>query len=252
VKTWNQIFKILFPDDNENSYPPQRKLKCHRSHYHPLSNSILTQRPTDHCNEQFVQFLDRFRVLYSRETQELVPQRLVNAPFISALNSQQLDTIRDNILLFVTELHNEIVQTFRTHMLRETVAEAATQPTHPSLLVESVNIPNPHAIMLDLFDEMDPTRAIDPSFLHLPYVGDPWDALIASPQFSLAPLIADHGQPGIGNSPSLPGMEAHTTSFLDRQFNIGDKAEHGNAREAGCTSKGCGKDTWTVVDHEFE
>jgi hypothetical protein len=66
-------------------------------------------------------------------------------------------------------------------MLRETIAEAATQPAHPSLLVESVNILNPYAIMLNLFNEMDPTYTIDPLFLYLPYVGDPWDALIASP-----------------------------------------------------------------------
>jgi hypothetical protein len=177
--------------------------------------------------------LDRFRVHYSRETQELVPQRLVNAPFISGLNSQQLDTIQGEILRFVTELHNEIVQTFRTHMLNEVASEAAAQPAQPSLLVESVNIPNPNSIMLDLLDEIDPTGAVDPSFLHLPYVDFPWNHFSGSPQFASA-------QPGIGNSPNLPGMEARTAASLDRQLDVGTEAGHNNATKASCTSQ-CGE-----------
>ncbi|KAM7204844.1 Heterokaryon incompatibility protein (HET) domain containing protein [Rhypophila sp. PSN 637] len=96
VRTWQQIFSILFPRDDPSTYPPQ--------HY---------------SNTGFVQLLDQFHQHYFAESRRILPQRLANdSSTIHELHQGQPGQLEAYVLQLVNDIFAEIIGTFRAQLIR--------------------------------------------------------------------------------------------------------------------------------------
>ncbi|KAK4213000.1 heterokaryon incompatibility protein-domain-containing protein [Rhypophila decipiens] len=96
VRTWQQIFSILFPRDDPNTYPPQ--------HY---------------SNTGFVQLLDQFHQHYLAESRRVLPQRLANdSSTIHGLHQGQPGQLEAYVLQLANDIFAQIIGTFRAELIR--------------------------------------------------------------------------------------------------------------------------------------
>lgn len=218
IRTWNQIFKILFPNDPESSYPPQH-----------------------HCNTQFVQMFDSFHAHYVLEIERLVPQRLMDAPFLSMLTRQQRDEASAAIADLVTDIHNEVVRSFRTDVLQ------ATQSAQPEVaVVATAEFPDPNAAFLSYLYQIAPGGAL-PS---IPFsFGDA--------EGDLTGILTNLGESGFTHSQNSASPSASGTQRDLWTVGSRGRADDGSNRLGRAMSfanqvgeSGISEDTWSLVEGE--
>ncbi|KAM7220200.1 Heterokaryon incompatibility protein (HET) domain containing protein [Rhypophila decipiens] len=154
VRTWQQIFSILFPRDDPNTYPPQ--------HY---------------SNTGFVQLLDQFHQHYLAESRRILPQRLVNDyPTIHGFHQGQPGQLEAYLLQLVNDTFAQIIGTFRAELIRtpppdRDVRELAPQTADHALRVIQAALPHGEEPLLPF--SLQPMLQSAPPSSHVGAIPDP-------------------------------------------------------------------------------
>jgi hypothetical protein len=136
ARPWTGIFRVLFPEDPESSYPHPCKFSCFilvvplytRNTLHDFTScSGLTSHFVDHSNGPLVQFSHQLQEYWIQQSRIIVPQRLVNAPFLSNLSGRDPQDVSDCLVQFVNQLSVEIIQSFQRSLLQS--IQRDEQPT---------------------------------------------------------------------------------------------------------------------------
>ncbi|KAI0837194.1 hypothetical protein F5Y06DRAFT_297981 [Hypoxylon sp. FL0890] len=120
LQDWKQIYRTLFPDDDETSIPSP--------HY---SNAITISA-----------VLDKFDRDYQREVERLIPERL--SPILVGHHLRHSSAIQGDILAVVSDIHSTVIQSFKQRTIglvldnsgsfsRSTVLAASASTMEPNL-----------------------------------------------------------------------------------------------------------------------
>ena len=135
ARPWAGIFKVLFPEDPESSYPHPCKSLAYSTRYYKnlpawfrsLHRPIDLTCHSDHCNAPLVQFSHQLQEHWIQQSRSIVPQRLVNAPFLSNLSGRTFQEASDHLVQFVNQLSVEIIQSFQRSLIES--IQRGEQPT---------------------------------------------------------------------------------------------------------------------------
>jgi len=188
---------------------------------------------SDYCDAQLVRFLDRFRAHYQQQTQELVPQRLANAGFLTTLNGPQRENVRNGILAFVNNLHSEIVQAFRTDILQE-----ANGSAHGGTLAQPINVPPPEVTWAEYINDIDPT-------LNFSGPEPDWTSLYPGSRSAEVQMPTGPGTEHFSFAPNLPSMGPQITTTHTPQLS-GQQLE--GASGLGYTGAVVDGDGWSFIE----
>ncbi|KAI0134480.1 heterokaryon incompatibility protein-domain-containing protein [Xylariales sp. AK1849] len=162
VRSWCQIFKILFPLDLEDSYPPE--------HY---------------SNTQAVEFFDNFQVHHQRESERLTPQYVTDS-LRSTLAQQTLEQLRSVVLNIVNTLNNEILRSYRMAIHQESTDFEAPAQRREGDVASSVIGMNPFIEFDDYLQHVAPDGVPSNTHADLNLSRSDWASFIldAEPQIS--------------------------------------------------------------------
>jgi hypothetical protein len=239
--TWTQIFHILFPNDHESTYPPQRKSQCLKT-FPTGTQSNLTVRNIDYRNLQVESLFDEMHVQFVQHMDNLIQERLPNASFMTGQYSQHPHGALASFSAFIHSLANEVFHSIREDVFRR-VEVSDLPPAPPQSTTD-----NAHQFQWFL-SGYDPDSTPGPSALSTfgpgnELAGDPFQVQpfgmvqgnsgtatdpVIPPRYSLMPDQAALA-PGFGQAApplGVDGMVGYSASMMDGTHQTDSGAENG-------------------------
>lgn len=228
VRTWNEIFGILFPNDDEDSYPPQCKFIASFT-----NNKLALTHVIDYQNTECVRLLDRFSQYYRQQIPRVVPQILAGSPTLQDLTEDQQARLTAELPGIVNDIHTRIVRSYRRDLgntptsgeqASMTTRVTSQPPPHPAFRPGTGAEQAPRSLPLDTpqaADLLDPVRAFE---VYLYSVAPEGVLDGPAPPHHYAPesgpLAAEStmnqqpGPPAPAQSVSIPGLDVRNDLFL--------------------------------------
>jgi hypothetical protein len=208
-----------------------------------------------------VQLLDRFHEHYLHAIERLVPDRLIDTTLLSMLPHQHHNETLAAILRLVTDIHIDILQSFRRNILQRDVDGCpdalALEPSAVPDPFGSTSVLDPHVAFFAYLHEVAPDGALAGVPSSSGFADGDMGSFIAgtgsfrfTPDPDLPPM-PDLGAPDFHSSGNFQGLQGPSDSTDATQgFRHGASSEFEMRIHHGeqSSEEGTAEDAWLMVD----